>query len=60
MSKLLGRAMTDRLAEKNMEELNKAWVLFKSLQDKEKFNALTLDEKLEALRIAAIQERGDE
>lgn len=39
------------------EELNEAWRLFKSLQDKEKFDALTLEEKLEALRIFAIQRK---
>lgn len=44
----------------NSKELNEAWRLYKSLQDKEKFNALTIEEKLEALRIAAIQERRDE
>ena len=45
--------------DETMEELNRQWVLYKSLQDKEKFDGLTVDEKLEALRIAAIQEKSE-
>lgn len=42
------------------EELNKAWVLYKAVQDKEKFDKLSLEDKLEALRIVAIQTKDKE
>lgn len=32
-------------------DINKSWRLYKALQDKERFSKLSLEEKLEALRI---------
>lgn len=37
------------------ENISEMWKLLQALKSKEEFNALTLEEKLEALRIAAIQ-----
>lgn len=39
----------------NLEKMQEAWRLYHAVKDKDKFNKLSLEEKLEALRIAAIQ-----
>lgn len=39
----------------SMQELNKAYGLLKSLKDKDKFDALAMADKLEALRLHTIQ-----
>lgn len=44
----------------NAKELNRAWVLYKAVQDKERFDKLSLEDKLEALRIVAIQTKDEE
>lgn len=38
-----------------MSDINKAWRLLQALKSEEKFANLTLDEKLEALRLHTIQ-----
>lgn len=43
----------------SFEEINEVWRLYRALRDKEKFDKLSLDEKLEALRIASIQQPED-
>jgi hypothetical protein len=42
----------------SIQEINEAWKLLRALKSKEKFAALTLDEKLEALRLHSIQTVG--
>ena len=39
----------------DLEKMQEAWRLYRALKDKAKFDKLTTKEKLEALRIAAIQ-----
>lgn len=52
----MNRKETMNKEHTTLEDFREAWRLFHQLKDKDKFNKLTLDEKLEALRIGVIQE----